>query len=121
MKQTGFILLCALLWVNIINKTTLGVDGVIRAKSLLRNQSASLSDIKSTKEEKMSFEDRNIRALNKLIKDKLNRYPEKKKTIYHQSVNRLSYLILFVLYYQRINHLSKNSLIGLQRILRTMK
>ena len=34
------------------------------------NQSASLSDIKSTKEEKMSFEDRNIRALNKLIRDK---------------------------------------------------
>jgi len=56
---------------------TLGVDGGGRAKSLLRDQSASLSDIKSTKEEKMSFEDRNIKALNKLIKDKLNRYPEK--------------------------------------------
>ena len=43
---------------------TLGVDGDGRVKSLLRNQSASLSDIKSTKEEKVSFEDRNIRALN---------------------------------------------------------
>jgi hypothetical protein len=74
---------------------TLGVDGDGRAKSLLRNQSASLSDIKSTMKEKMSFEDRNITALNKLIKNKLNRYPEKK--IYHQSVNRLSYLILLVL------------------------
>ena len=57
---------------------TLGVDGGIRAKSLIRNQSASLSYIKASIGKKISTEERNIRALNKIFQDKLNRRPEKK-------------------------------------------
>jgi hypothetical protein len=95
MMRTGLMLLCVLLRVNVNQirthkfsyaHITLGVDGGTRAKSLLKNQSASLSDIKYPEEEKMSIEDRNIKALNKLIKDKLNRDPEKNDllSIYQQ-------------------------------------
>ena len=56
---------------------TLGVDGGIRSKGLIKNHCSSLCCKKPSESKSKAFEEDNVESLYKLFQRKLNRGPEK--------------------------------------------